>query len=189
MSRRRDAFRDSDSKRETDFKAEITSRISTAEISSLSIQNFDDSSKPLIYKFKINVPNYAQKAGRRLIVQPGFFEHGARPVFSAEKREHNIHFPYPWSEKDEVQIQLPKGFELENADAPQDVADPKKIGSLKINMSIDRATNLLLYKRDFHFGGGGHTLFPAAVYTPMKGLFDAFHKADTHAIALRQATK
>ncbi len=189
MSRRRDAFRDSDSKRETDLKNEITSRMSTAEISSLSIQNFDDNAKPLTYKFKIKVPNYAQKAGRRLIVQPGFFEHGSSPVFSADKRVHNIHFPYPWSEIDEVRIQLPKGYELENADAPADVEDPKRIGSLKISMSIDRAANVLIHKRNFHFGGGRNTLFPAAVYTPMKNLFDAFHKADTHALSLRQVPK
>jgi hypothetical protein len=186
ISRRRDEFRDSQSKREGNIKNQIKSRLSNAETSELIIQNFDDNSKPLTYSFKVRVPNYAQKAGKRLIVQPGFFEYGSAPVFSSATRTYNVFFPYPWSETDDIQIKLPAGFALDNADAPQETADPQKIGSLKITMSIDTASNTLIYKRNFHFGGGGKTLFPVSVYPALKNLFDSFHQADAHALAIKQ---
>ncbi|HSK72692.1 MAG TPA: DUF3857 and transglutaminase domain-containing protein, partial [Pyrinomonadaceae bacterium] len=101
INRRREGYMSSQIKREEDFKDELKNRISTAEISSLVVENFEDASKPLAYSFKIRVPNYAQKTGKRLFLQPGFFEYGSSPVFSSAARTHKIYFPYAWSEKDE----------------------------------------------------------------------------------------
>ena len=185
ISRRRDQFMDSPEKREESIKEEIKKKISTAEISNVSIFNFDDSSKPLTYTMSVKVPNYASKAGRRMILQPGVFEYGASPVFSSSKRTHSVHFPYPWSEIDSIEIKLPEGYMLDNADSPGDIADTSGIGKNSISISIDTNSNTLLYRRNFHFGGGGKILFPASTYAPLKGLFDAFHKSDTHAIAIR----
>jgi hypothetical protein len=53
-------------------------------------------------------------------------------------------------------------------------------------MAIENATNTLTYTRNFHFGAGGKLLFPVAAYTPVKSLFDSFHKADTHIISIKQ---
>lgn len=189
ITRRRDEFRDSPSKREENIKEELKKRASTAEISDISISHFDDNSKPLTYHFKVRIPNYAQKTGKRLFLQPGFFEYGSSPIFSSATRTYAIYFPYPWSEHDEVEVELPKGFELDNADSPGKVSDPKDIGSLKILTTIDKAAGILKYRRDFHFGGGGRILFPVSVYQPLKNLFDAFHKADTHTITLKEVSK
>ncbi len=160
--------------------------MSAAEITNLSVENFEDPVKTLAYSYKIRIPNYAQKTGKRLFLQPGFFEYGSNPAFSTATRTHSIYFPYPWSEEDEITIELPNNFQIDSADAPAKVADPSNIGSLDINIGIDRATNALIYKRKFHFGGNGKILFPVSVYQPMKNLFDGFHKADTHTITLKQ---
>ncbi len=189
ISRRESGFRDSANKREEDLREEIKGRVSTAEISAVSIENFDDAAKPLTYVYKVRVPNYAQKTGKRLFLQPGFFEYGSSAVFSSATREYEISFPYPWSESDDVEIELPKGFALDNADAPGVIADAGKIGALNIKMSIDSARNVILYKRNFHFGGGGNILFPADSYKAVKNLFDAFHKADTHTITIKESAK
>ena len=186
IARRRAEFKDSPNKREENLKEEIKKRISTAEISDLTIENFADVSKPLTYIFKIRVPNYAQKTGKRLFFQPGFFEYGTNPVFSSATRTHNIYFQYPWSEQDELEIEMPKDFLLDTADSPVDVADAQKIGNLKINIGIDKVNHKIIYRRDFYFGGGGLLLFPVSKYQPLKGLFDAFHKSDTHTITLKQ---
>ncbi len=186
ISRRRDQFKDSPSKREENIKGEIQKKISTAEISALTIDNFEDSTKPLSYTMKIRVPNYAQKAGKRIILQPGFFESGSSPVFSSATRTYNIYFPYPWSEEDIIDIRLPDGYELDSADSPGEVKDTSKISSDRINIAIDKVTNTIKYQRNFYFGGGGKILFPVAAYQPVKSLFDTFHKADTHSISLKQ---
>lgn len=189
IARRRDQFRDSQAKREEILKDEIKARISTAEVSDLVIENFEDSSKPLVYSFKVKIPNYAQKAGKRLILQPGFFEYGNSAVFSASERIHSIYFPYPWAEKDSVEIKLPAGFALDNAETPLPVEDGQKIGSLKVTMGIDKVNNVLSYQRAFHFGGGPNVLFPASSYPVIKKMFDYFHEADSHSVSVREQAK
>jgi hypothetical protein len=97
-----------------------------------------------------------------------------------------VYFNYPWSENDDIEIQLPKGFALDNADSPAALADPQKIGSLQVKISHDKQSNSIIYNRKFHFGGGNNILFPVASYQALKSMFDVFHKADTHTITLKQ---
>ena len=186
LNYRADYYDETDAKREESVKNEILGRISAAEVSNIVIQNLNDNSKPLVKLFKVRVPNYAQKTGKRLFLQPGFFDYGTNAVFSSATRKYDVYFRYPWSETDSFDIELPKGFELDSADAPATVADGQKISSLGINMAIDRNSNHLLYNRKFFFGEGGRVLFPAGSYTALKGLFDLFYKADTHVVTLKQ---
>lgn len=179
-------YEDSPAKQEETLKEEIKEKISAAEVSGVSIENVKDAEKPFVYQYKIRIANYAQKTGKRLFLQPGFFEYGANPMFSSASRKYDIFFKYPWSENDEVEIELPKGFELDNADAPQPIADPSRIGSLSFNIRFDSQAGILKYKRQFHFGGGGNVLFPATSYPQVKNMFDAFHKSDSHTITLKQ---
>ncbi len=184
--RRRDLFEKSPNEREESIKTGWKEFISAAEISAISIENFDDPSKPYTYSFKVRVPNYAQKTGKRLFLQPEFFEYGTSPLFSSATRKYGIYFEFPWSQSDNIEIELPKNFELDNADAPASIADPEKIGLSQIVMAIDKTTNTLKYKREFHFGGGGNIIFSVEAYQPIKKMFDAFHTADMHTISLKQ---
>jgi hypothetical protein len=181
-----DNYDESTSKREETLKDEIKSRLSTAEITDIKIENLTDPSKPLVHEYSIRVPNYAQKTGKRLFLQPGFFEHGSEPLFSSATRKFDIFFRYPWSETDKVSFALPRGFDLDSADAPGLLTDAQKIGSLDITMGLDKASNTLIYDRKFYFGGGGNVLFPATAYPALKNMFDAFQKSELHTITLKQ---
>jgi hypothetical protein len=186
LSARLDTYEDSSGKREEDFKEEIKQRISTAEVSGITIENVTDISKPLVYQYKIRVPNYAQKTGKRIFLQPGVFEYGRSPLFSSETRKYAIYFEYPWSENDEIEIELPKNVEADSIDAPGEVNETKGLGSLHITIALAKETNVLKFTRQFYFGGNGKIIFPAEAYKPLKFLFDSFHKADTHTISLKQ---
>jgi hypothetical protein len=176
----------SGNKREENLKDEIKSQMSTAEVSDISIENITDPEKPFVYQFKVRVPSYAQKTGKRLFLQPGFFEYGKEAEFSTATRKYNIFFSHPWSESDTIEIELPKNFTLDSADQPGEIADPRRIGMLDVRIKFDEKTNVVTYNRKFHFGGEGVTLFPVNAYQPLKSLFDGFHKADTHTITLKQ---
>jgi hypothetical protein len=164
----------------------VKRQIPEAEVSAVSIDNVMDNSKPVVQVYRIRVPNYAQKTGRRLFVQPGFFTYRTGAMFTSAARKYDIYFRFPWSETDTVEIVWPAGFELDNTDAPDSIADPQRVASLDIRMKVDRAVKLLRYERRFHIGGGGTVLFPAATYPALKGLFDAFGRSDAHTIALKQ---
>lgn len=179
-------YDESESKRAARLRTGLRSRMSEAELSEISVENANDPEKPFNYSYKVRVPNYAQRTGKRLFLKPGFFEYGVNPVFSASERKYDIYFSYPWQELDNISIQLPAGFSLDSPDSPAEVADPGKIGSVKISMGMNKATGTLYYKREFSFGGDGKILFDAVYYGALKNLFDGFHAADSHVITIRQ---
>jgi Domain of Unknown Function with PDB structure (DUF3857)/Transglutaminase-like superfamily len=179
-------YDDAPAKREEDLKQEISKRISAAEVSNISIENSASPDKPLTYSYKVRVPNYAQRTGKRLFLQPNFFKYGENPLFSSGERTYDIYFHYPWSEEDSIEVQLPAGFALDSADKPAPIADDKNIGALNISISTNMEQTVLKYKREFHFGGGDRILFPASAYRAIKNMFDAFNKADLHTITLKQ---
>ena len=165
---------------------DVKRQINAAEVSAVSIQNLNDTTKPLIQQYKIKIPNYAQKTGKRLFLQPGYFEYGNPAVFSSSDRKYDIFFRYPWSENDKMEIVYPKNYALDNAESPGMVADSSKIGLDNITIGFDATRSTLFYDRKFYFGGGGNVLFKAQVYQPLKTLFDGFHKADSHTVTLKQ---
>jgi len=175
----------SESERETDLKGDLKDQISSAEITNIKIENVTDHEKPLIYSYDIRVPGYAQRTGKRLFVQPAFFQYGLKPLFSSATRKHAIYFHYPWSEDDQVDIQVPAGYALDNADAPAPFGSGK-ISEYKPSLAITSDGKTLVYKRTFFFGGGASVLFPVETYQAMKAYFDQLHKQDSHSIALKQ---
>ena len=181
-----DDYKDSPNKREEDLKEEIKKQMSTAEVSDIKIENVSDPEKPITYNYKVRVPNYAQKTGKRLFFQPGFFEYGKSPLFSSATRKYDIFFHYPWSQEDKIEFTLPAGYTLDTAEAPAPINDPGKIASLDIKMSTVGNGSIMRYDRKFFFGGNGNYLFPTGSYEAVKAYFDAFNKADTHSMTLRQ---
>jgi len=186
ISYRAENYDETPAKREDGVKQDVVRRMSTAEVSEISVENTENPSKPLTFRYKVRVPNYAQKTGKRLFLQPGFFEYGVSPIFSSADRKYDIFFRYPWAEKDTIEITYPKSYDLDNADAPENANEPSGIGALNFKIVADKTNNKLKYERNFMFGGGGHVLFPASSYTAVKRLFDVFNKSDAHTITLRQ---
>ena len=177
---------DSVNQREESLKAEVKVSLSTAELANIRIENVTDPVKPFVYAYHIRVPGYAQRTGKRLFLQPAFFQHGISPLFSASAREYPVYFHYPWREDDEVTIDLPEGFALDNADAPAPFSGGP-VGEYKPSIGLNKDGRTLIYKRNFFFGGGGNIVFPASSYPKLKTFFDLLNKNDNHTITLKQA--
>jgi len=167
----------------------MKARLSTAELLKVVMENVTDMTKPLVLSYHVKVPGYAQRTGKRLFLQPGFFTHGAGPLFPTNERKNDIYFHYGWSEQDEVSIQLPAGFEPDNADAPAPIMPEMTTGiaSQRIMIGISSDNRRMVYKRSFFFGGGGNILFGPEKYPSLKQLFDMVQKANDHTITLKQA--
>ncbi|HMF58626.1 MAG TPA: DUF3857 and transglutaminase domain-containing protein [Pyrinomonadaceae bacterium] len=175
---------DSPQQREDTLREMIKSHMSTAELSNIQIENVTDPAKPFVYAFHIRVPGYAQKTGRRLFLQPAFFQHGFGALFQTSDRTYPVYFHFPWSEDDNVEIELPGGYALDHAEAPA----PMSAGNVSAyNVKIQVADeHTILYHRTFFFGGGESILFPTTTYSAIKQVFDAVHTSDEHTLALRQ---
>ena len=180
---------DSRSEQEGRLKELVRSAMgSTAEVENIGIENINDPEKPFVYTFKVRVPNYAQKTGRRLFFQPNVYERGAQPRFTSSSRKYDVYISYPFTVKDDFNLELPAGYSLENADVPSDLADNQGIGKHVTQMGVSGDGRKLNYVRNFSFGNGGFLRFPAGSYSAVKALFEAFHKADSHQLTLRAET-
>ena len=185
MERKEDLDEESETEREESLKQEIKNQMSAAEISNIRIENVTDHVKPLIFSYHVRFPNYAQRTGKRLFIQPAFFQHGRGPMFATASRKYPIYFHYPWSEDDKVEFELPKGYALDSADSPASFGSPG-ISEYRPNLSASTDGSLLIYKRSFHFGAGGAVLYPVESYLQLKTYFDTLHKQDGHNVALKQ---
>jgi hypothetical protein len=186
MERKEDNDEDSATQREESLKDEVKAHLSTAEVTEIHVENVTDPVKPFTYRYHIKVPGYAQRTGKRLFLQPAFFQHGYGPLFSASTRKYPVYFHYPWLENDEISLHLPQGFTLDNADAPAPFSGGA-VGDYKATIGITKDGHGMIYKRRFFFGGAGNILFPVNVYPQIKEFFDALNKQDGHTITLKQA--
>lgn len=178
-------YDDEPSKWEENLRDSIHKRMSNAEISNVSIENFNDISKPVIQRYTIKVPNYAQKTGKRMFFQPGIFEYGTAPVFASATRQYDVAFTFPWSSKDEVELAFPSTYAIDNGEAPGG-ADAGEISKDTIKIELDPAGSKLKYSRDFYFGNGANLVFNVSAYSALKELWDMIQKSDTAILSIKQ---
>jgi hypothetical protein len=178
---------DSPSEREETLKATVKRQMSTAELSDIKIENVTDPLKHFTYSYHVRVPGYAQRTGKRLFFQPGIFARGGGSMFPATDRKYDIYFHYPWSEKDHITIELPPGFALDNADRPGSVTPDMTQQICAETIKIGSDGHVIVYDRDFFFGGRNSILFPVKGYAAVKQLFDVLSRMDDHTITLKQS--
>jgi hypothetical protein len=180
---------DSPAEREETLKNRFRARLGAgAELTDIKVENVSDPVKPFVYAFHVRVPGYAQRTGKRLFIQPAFFQKGLGPLFPTATRRHEVYFHYPWSEEDRVQITLPEGYALDSAESPAPVSGGE-LTKYVPGAGVTKDGRTIVYTRKFYFGKGGGEilLFPVNVYPNLKNYFDQVSKEDGHTLALKQA--
>jgi hypothetical protein len=174
---------DSPEQREQNLIGMVQRRMSTAQLADIRIENVTDPVKPFVYTYRVRVPGYAQRTGKRLFLQPAFFQRGLGALFPTSERKHDVYFNYPWREEDHVIIELPAGYALDNAESPGPFTIGQT-GGYEVFLGASPDGRRLEYKRVFHFNG---MLFPVNSYSQLKKVFDVLYERDNHAITLKQA--
>ena len=182
-ARRAGKARESAAQQEDDIREIVRGQIGNAEVSAVKVENIEDAEKPLTYSYRVKVPGYAQRTGKRLFVPLSYFQHGRAARFPASERKYPVWFEYPWAEEDNVTIKVPKGFDLESAEAPASFG----LGAVgEYRVSAKAGTGRLVYQRKLIFGRGGSVVFPLTAYPALKKAFDAIYEQDQHTLTLRQ---
>jgi hypothetical protein len=184
-NRRREYQGEDEAHLEEQIRAGLTDQYGGSEITSIHLENAGNPDKPLLISYHIKLPNYAQRTGKRLFVPVAFFQRSLPAKFSASERRFPVYFSYPWMESDKVEIELPKGYELDHAELPAPIP-LQDVGSYKLRARFDTVQRKLMCTRELVFGNKGNILFPAESYTAVKKVFDLIHQADEHVLTLKQ---
>lgn len=166
-------------------KQEQQRRWPHGEISDVAVKNVTDLNAPLTVSYKAKIPGYAERTGRRMFLRPSFFNSHFKPRFTETERRYGVEFDYAWSEVDRVTIELPVGFSLDNATAPQTFS-VGQVGEYKAELGYDKKNSVLHYSRDLTFGRNGGLSFPQTAYAPLKKAFELIQGQDDHTVALKQ---
>jgi hypothetical protein len=165
----------------------MENRLSTLEMSDFHIQGVDDPAKALSVQCKVKVPGYATRTGRRILFQPAYFERNFASRFTETTRKWDIYFPFGWSEDDEITIELPEGWELDQPVVPAS-SNLGNTGEYKTELRKTTDGRKLIYKRHFEFGKDQTLLMPATAYAQVKKVFDFVQEQDNFSLSLKQAT-
>ena len=168
------------------LKEQVTKVFPDAEVSGLRIENADDPEQPLKVHYHIKFSGYAQRTGKRILLQPLFFQRGDAPLFSATERRYPVAFPFAWKEDDEVTIDIPPGFVLDNPQVPGSISFGKP-GAYELKV-LKRGDSELICVRQLTFGKEGRTAFVPQIYPALKQVFEQIHNRDEMTLSLKQAT-
>jgi len=158
-------------------------RMPGAELSNVTATSgAADALKPFVLTYNVRVPNYAERSGQRIFVQPRFFTKGEEPWFTADKRTYPICFNYSWLYEDDVSIKMPAGYHIEAGAAPDDF-NRTQWGRYSVTLGTRPKAGEIVYARIFEFTP---MLMPASKYDVIKQIFDFIHTQDTHVLTLRK---
>lgn len=171
---------------DTEYTESITRRLPSAELTDLKWENFGDNREPLITRYKLRVPAYADMVGTKLILPTNVFQHNVPAAFSAAERKFPIIFPYAFMEEDDIEIVLPEGFELDAPSSPANVADIANVAGTTYAMKYSPKTRTLGYRRTYTLGQEGRLSFQSQAYALIKSAFDKMKRSDDHKIVLKE---
>jgi hypothetical protein len=107
----------SPAQREEWLRDRITKMFPDADVTELKIESVGDPTHPLRATYHFDAPHYAQVTGKRLLFQSSPFHRAIASRFSASERRFPVEFPYGWREFDEIHIQLPPQWALDNGES------------------------------------------------------------------------
>ncbi|HEV8395699.1 MAG TPA: DUF3857 domain-containing protein [Vicinamibacterales bacterium] len=181
--------RDDDStpaEREQRLKDDYIKRWPGAAISNVRFEQLEDPQQPYVIRFAVSIPNYAQKTGSRLFVQPAVLQHGLPATFTQATRTHRVIFPFAWLEEDTVTIDVPEGYELEPGDPIRATALAGGAAAFTAKVSFDASARRATFARGFSLGGFNRLFWEAKDYPAIKNFFDEVQRQDGYTLSLRK---
>jgi hypothetical protein len=142
-------------------------------------RNWESPDQPLVATFKFEIPTFASSAGKRLVLPAFFLPTMQRDLFSSASRRYPIAFPYPFAEDDEISIQLPDGYEVE--ESPYRRKAGLYYAGYEISSTIE--DRRLVTRRKIRLDG---VQFPPEKYEELKNFFSIVYRGDTGQAVLHQ---
>lgn len=163
----------------------VVERLSAAEVTDVSFENVQNRTMPVIFRYHVRVPGYAEQLGSRLALPLNYFHTGLHETFSSDVRRYPVFFEFPEHEHEELDIVLPEGFALDAPSSPAPVGQPSDPIRAQYTLKYLGKSRKLIYVRDHVLGQGGAIAFRAESYAPIRKILGDVYKSDTHQLVLK----
>jgi len=116
-----------------------------AEVELTNQPDWKSSSLTLVAEYTLKVQGWASGAGHRTVLAVELFGNEEKHTFEHANRVHPIYFRYPYEEVDDVNIDLPLGWQVQNVPAEK-TKDAKVIS---YSLKTENKKNAVHVSRDF----------------------------------------
>jgi len=103
------------------------------------------SSPTLVAEYKLTVQGWASAAGHRTVLTAELFGNQEKHTFEHANRVHPIYFRYPYEELDDVNIDLPLGWQVHSV--PAELSKDAKV--ISYSLKTENKKNAVHVSRDF----------------------------------------
>ena len=136
MYHRMEARNEDDVARKKSIEELLTSQIAmAAEVELTNKPDWTSSETPLVAEFHLKIPGYASNAGKRVVLPAAIFTTAEKGIFEHANRVQPIYFEYPYEKADDMNIELPPGWQVSSVPAALDQNGRVVVYSLKVEPS------------------------------------------------------
>ncbi len=180
LEHRLDALTQDEAGRRKGLEDEVKGWLPQGNVVKLQDSNgWDSIDDPLVARFKIEISGFASLAGKRMLLPSFFFSTLQKNMFTSQLRRYPINFPYPFTEEDEITMELPAGYEVEEPPYRRKAG----LSYAGYEISSEVKDRRLITGRDLHFK---KTQLPPEQYEELKNFFSVVQKGDEgHAVLER----
>lgn len=184
LEHRLDALTQDEAGRRKSLEDEVKGWLPRGHVVTLKdAKGWDSIDDPLVARFKIEIPNFASVAGKRMLVPSFFFSTLQKDMFTSQFRRYPISFPYPFTEEDEITMELPAGYEVE--EPPYRRKAGLSYAAYEISSEVEG--HRLITGRDLYFK---KTALAPEQYEEIKNFFSVAQKGDEgHAVLRREISE
>jgi len=140
--------------------------------------DWQSSTPPLVAEYTLKVPGWVSGAGRRVLLPVGLFSAPEKHLFDHADRVHPIYFEFPFQRVDDVDIDLPLGWQISTLPAPQKQGGGPVIYEMKAEndkgtLHLNRALNvdILILEQKY--------------YAPLRNFFQVVRTGDEQQVILQ----
>jgi uncharacterized protein DUF3857/transglutaminase superfamily protein len=178
LYRRLEADENDDAQRAKSLIDEVKALVpagATVELTNSPDWNGPDA--PLVAEFDVKSRAWGTQTGRRLLVSQSFFSHPVARQFEHPSRTYPIYFDYPYTDLDDITLQLP--LALHAASLPATQVRTNGLGFYEISSENQGASLRLVRKM-----GVSGILYPAQSYAAIRNFFNQVRAGDEQQIVL-----
>ena len=133
--------------------------------------DWNSSALELTAEFKLKVAGWASSAGKRVLVPVGLFVAPEKGLFAHANRIHPVYFEFPFQKNDDIWIDLPAGWKINNLPAAQ-----KQGGqTISYSLSAEQDKNKIHIARSLQLN---IMIVSAKQYAVLRGFFQSVRTAD-----------